>query len=107
MCASTEHQLTTCKTITEMEELARGRILWKFIPEVVNAREVTKWKKCDTLLQNTNTWNMLKTNRAVVGLVLRVLQDQQAFIFDENRMFIDPCHQFLCCVPDGNYKNSR
>lgn len=86
-----------------MEELAKGRIMSKFIPEVINARKTTKWKKCETLLQTTHTWNLLKTNRAVVGLVLRVLKDEHSYIFGEGQMFIDTCHQFLCCVPDGNY----
>lgn len=99
---ATKQKLAKCLTITEMEELAKGRILSKFIPEIINAREATKWKKCETLLQTTNTWNYLKSNRAVVGLVLRILKDEHTLDFGEGQMFIDSCHEFLCCVPDGN-----
>lgn len=98
----TKQKLKNCITITEMEELAKGRILSKFVPEIVNAREVSKWKKCESLLQTTTTWNFLKTNRAVVGLVLRVLKEEYALTLEESKMFIDPCHEFLCCVPDGD-----
>lgn len=84
-----------------MEELAKGRIISKFVPEIINARETTKWKKCDSLLQTTNTWNFLKSNRAVVGLVLRVLKEEHGLEFGESRMFIDSCHGFLCSFPDG------
>lgn len=99
---ATKQKLVNCLTITEMEELAKGRILSKFIPENINARETTKWKKCETLLQTTNTWNYLKSNRAVVGLVLSVLKQEHSLDFGEGQMFIDSCHEFLCCVPDGN-----
>lgn len=85
-----------------MEELAKGRIISKFVPEIINARDSTKWKKCDLLLLTTNTWNFLKSNRAVVGLVLRVLQEEHGLELGESRMFIDPCHGFLCSFPDGN-----
>lgn len=98
----TKQKLTNNLTITEMEEMAKGRILSRFIPELINARDSTKWKKCETLVQTTHTWNFLKSNRAVVGLVLRVLKEEQSLDFKEGQMFVDSCHQFLCCVPDGN-----
>ena len=100
---STKKKLKSCLTITEMEELAKGRILSKFIPEVVNSREASKLKKSETLLQTTTTWNFLKMNRAVVGLILRLLKEEHAMVFEESKMFIDPCHEFLCSVPDGNF----
>lgn len=61
--------LRTDLTITQM---AKGRILSKSVPEIENAREFTKLKKCQIILQSTNTWNLLKSNRAIAGLVLRL-----------------------------------
>nr|XP_029732893.1 uncharacterized protein LOC115268861 [Aedes albopictus] len=101
----TRKKLQSCITITEIEELAKGRILTKFVSEIINARETSKWKKCESLLRTTHTWNFLKINRAVVGLVLLKLKEEHALDFDENKMFIDRCHEFLCCVPDAVSKD--
>lgn len=80
-----------------------GRILTKYVPEVISCRDSSKLKKCDMILQATNTWNYLKSNRAIVGLILRSLNDQTDSQMGECRMFVDTCHQYLCCVVDGNF----
>lgn len=102
MSETTRKQLCLSVSITEMEGIAMGRILTKFVPEVINCRESSKWKKCDMILQATNTWNYLKSNRAIVGLVLRCINDQHGTPMGECKMFVDTCHQYMCCVADGN-----
>lgn len=100
----TKHLLNDDLTITQMEEFCQGRILTRFVPEVISARVSTKLKKCETLLQTTTAWNFLKSNRSVVGLSLRALKDDLGIKMGGTKMFIDSCHSYLCCVPDGNYK---
>lgn len=98
---TTTYMLKSNLTISQMEELALGRILSKYVPEIINSRDSTKTKKCDTILQTTNTWNYLKSNRHVIGLILKTLKENHTISMGGNKMFIDECHNFLCCVPDG------
>nr|XP_029712209.1 uncharacterized protein LOC109417398 [Aedes albopictus] len=100
---ATRELLRSSLSITEMEGIAMGRILTKYVPEVISCRDSSKLKKCDMILQATNTWNYLKSNRAIVGLILRSLNDQTDSQMGECRMFVDTCHQYLCCVVDGNF----
>lgn len=90
-------------TITQMEEFAKGRILTKSVTEILSSRESTKSKKGDAILQTTNTWNYLKNNQAIIGLILRSLKDKHDIHMGGSRMFVDECHSYLCCVPDGTY----
>lgn len=99
--------LQTDLTMAQMEEFAFGRILSKYVPEIISSRESTKQKKCDSILQTSNTWNYLKSNRPIAGLILRSLKDQHSIAMGGNRMYIDSCHNYLCCVPDGNIFNAK
>ncbi|XP_062700712.1 uncharacterized protein LOC115253741 isoform X2 [Aedes albopictus] len=98
---STKQLLKKDVTMSQMEEFAFGRILSKYVPEIINSRESTKQKKCDFILQTTNTWNYLKTNRPIISLILRSLKDRHSIVMGGNRIYIDSCHNFLCCVPDA------
>lgn len=98
---NTTNDLQNDLSISQMEEYCQGRILTKYVPEVINSRDSTKLKKCEVLLQNTNTWNFLKSNRSIVGLILRQLKDVHGFKMGGTKLFIDVCHSYLCCVPDG------
>lgn len=94
-------------TITQMEEYCQGRILSRHVPEVISSRDSTKLKKCEMLLQTTTVWNFLKCNRSIVGLILRLLKDDHGFMMGGTKMYIDVCHSYLCCVPDGNHDLDR
>ncbi|XP_062533778.1 uncharacterized protein LOC134202799 [Armigeres subalbatus] len=98
---ATREQLSSSTSITDMEEITMGRILTKFVPEIIGCKESNKWKKCDMILQATTTWNYLKSKRAIVGLVLRSLKEQHGVNMGECKMFVDTCHQYLCCVADA------
>ncbi|XP_062557727.1 uncharacterized protein LOC134222581 [Armigeres subalbatus] len=101
MSESSKQLLLSDLTMAQMEEFAFGRILSKYVPEIIGSRESTKNKKCEFILQTTNTWNFLKSNRHIIGLLLRSLRDRHSIVMGGTRMFVDSCHNYLCCVPDA------
>ncbi|XP_055531248.1 uncharacterized protein LOC129722058 isoform X3 [Wyeomyia smithii] len=86
---------------SEMEEFVKGRILPKFAAEIISSTTRTLERKCLHLLQSTTAWNFIKQNLSVVGSVLDNFNKTSESKMGETKVYIDSCHQYLCCIPDG------
>lgn len=93
-------------SIPELEEFAKGRILSAFVADIVFSTPKTLSQKCENILLTTNTWNYIKQNRSIIGPITEYLKKDHGYEMGGSRIFIDNCHSFLCCIPDGmNYKS--
>lgn len=86
-----------------MDVLSEGRIFCNFVGDVINCQSITKTKKAQNMLLATTNHNYLKFNRSITGLVVSQVQSDFKLKLEENLFFIDPCHPYICCAPDGKY----
>lgn len=96
----TAERLNKSVTMADLECFAEGRIMTQDVNEIVRSRGVESMDKKSSLLISrvrNSTW--INANRAVIGIV----DAQEPNEYIKNRIFIDPCHPYLCCVPDGDY----
>lgn len=89
--------------MTEMEEFAKGRILPKFAADVISSTDKTLSKKCNMILLTTTTWNHIRQNKHIIGTLLQNIEKITGYSFKPTRIFIDHCHNYLCCILDGMY----
>lgn len=101
---TSKKKIKTLLTTAEMEEFAKGRILPKFAAEVIGSTEKTLLKKCNVILLTTTTWNHIRQNKHIVGALLQHIKDTEGYNFQPASIFIDECHSYLCCIPDGWFK---
>lgn len=101
MTAESNEKLQHNMSLPEMEEYAKGRILPKFVAEVVGSTKKTLHQKCDSILMTTNTWNFIKQNRSIIGPITEAINERFGYKIGGNKMFVDRCHNYICCIPDG------
>uniref|UniRef100_A0A8D8GUB1 (northern house mosquito) hypothetical protein n=1 Tax=Culex pipiens TaxID=7175 RepID=A0A8D8GUB1_CULPI len=93
--------LKTSIDLNMMEKYAKGRILSKFVPDIVGAQSKTLAKKAEAMLQNMHNYKLLKANKRVVGRILRLVEQDLNLKLRGTRFFVDKCHTYLCCAPDA------
>lgn len=101
MTAQSNEKLRNNVSLPEMEEYAKGRILPKFVAEVVGSTKKTLQQKCDNILLTTNTWNFIKQNRSIIGPITEAINGKFGYKISGSKMFVDNCHNYICCIPDG------
>lgn len=84
-----------------MEEFAKGRILPKFLADVVGSTPKTLAQKCTNILLTSTTWNHIKQNKSIIGTLLQHVNERFGYDLRPTKLFIDGCHSYLCCIPDG------